>query len=100
VSDLAAAHVDALNYLRKGGASATLNCGYGHGLSVREIINTVERLHGKPIVVEESPRRAGDPPSLIAVAERVRMTLGWEPRHDDIAPLVQTSLDCETNRRC
>ena len=99
VSDLAAAHVDALNYLRKGGASATLNCGYGHGLSVREIINTVERLHGKPIVVEESPRRAGDPPSLIAVAERVRMTLGREPPHDDIEPRVKTPTDCEKNRR-
>lgn len=99
VSDLAAAHVDALNYLIKGGASTTLNCGYGRGLSVREIINTVERLHGEPIAVEESPRRAGDPPSLIAVADRVRTTLAWEPEYDNIETIVKTSLDWEKNRQ-
>lgn len=98
VSDLAAAHVDALNYLRSGGDSTTLNCGYGRGLSVREIINTVERLHGSSILVEESPRRAGDPPSLIAVAERVRKVLSWEPQYDDIETIVKTSLEWEKNR--
>ncbi len=98
VSDLAAAHVDALNYLKAEGESATLNCGYGRGLSVREIIDTVERLHGSPIAVEESPRRAGDPPSLIAVAERVREILSWIPKHNDIETIVKTSLDWEKNR--
>ena len=98
VTDLAAAHVDALNYLRAGGDSATLNCGYGRGLSVREIINTVEKLHGSPLTVEESPRRAGDPPSLIAVANRIRETLGWKPKYDDIDTIVKTSLDWERNR--
>ena len=99
VTDLAAAHVDALNYLRSGGASATLNCGYGKGLSVRQIIDTVERLHGSALNVEESPRRAGDPPSLIAVAGKIRDTLNWAPRYDDIETIVQTSLDWEKSRR-
>ena len=98
VTDLAAAHVDALSYLRNGGESATLNCGYGRGLSVREIIDTVEKLHGSALKVEESPRRAGDPPSLIAVADRIRETLNWSPRYDDIETIVQTSLDWEKNR--
>ena len=99
VSDLAAAHVDALNYLREGCESATLNCGYGRGLSVREIIQTVEKLHGAPLAVEESPRRAGDPPSLIAVADRIRKTLPWQPQYDDIETIVKTSLDWERNRK-
>lgn len=98
VSDLAAAHVDALNYLRAGGPSITLNCGYGRGLSVRDIINTVESLHGSQLTVEESPRRAGDPPSLIAVADQIRKTLGWKPQYDDIVKIVQTSLEWEKNR--
>ena len=98
VTDLAAAHVDALAYLRNGGESATLNCGYGRGLSVREIISTVEELHGSSLNVEESPRRAGDPPSLIAVAKRVRETLGWQPKYDDIETIVRTSLEWEKNR--
>lgn len=99
VSDLAAAHVDALNYLKAEGESVTLNCGYGRGLSVREIISTVERLHGSSLVVEESPRRAGDPPSLIAVADRVRKILRWEPEFDDIDTIVGTSLAWERNRK-
>ena len=98
VTDLAAAHVDALTYLQNGGESTTLNCGYGRGLSVREIIDTVEKLHGSPLNVEESPRRAGDPPSLIAVADKVRDTLNWAPRYDDIETIVSTSLNWEKNR--
>lgn len=99
VSDLATAHVDALKYLQQDGASTTLNCGYGRGLSVREIIETVEKHHGAKLVVEESPRRAGDPPSLIAVANRIRSTLNWQPQYDDIDKIVQTSLAWESNKR-
>ncbi|MGH8189417.1 MAG: UDP-glucose 4-epimerase GalE, partial [Steroidobacteraceae bacterium] len=77
VEDLAAAHVSALDYLRKGGTSTTLNCGYGHGYSVREVIAMVDQLNGKPLKTVDEPRRAGDPPSLIAKAERVRQLLGW-----------------------
>jgi len=95
VEDLADAHVRALAYLRKGGASTTLNCGYGHGYSVRDVIRAVEHANGAPIAVVEEPRRAGDPPTLIAVADRVRDVLGWTPRHDDLDTIARTSLNWE-----
>jgi UDP-glucose 4-epimerase len=95
VDDLADAHVKALDYLRDGGESITLNCGYGHGYSVREVIDAVNRVNGAPIKVKEEARRAGDPPALIARADRIRRVLGWEPRYDDIDFIVKTSLDWE-----
>jgi len=95
VEDLATAHLDALTYLNDGGASVTLNCGYGHGYSVREVIQSVERVGARPIVVKEEPRRAGDPPILIAKADRVRSTLGWKPRLDDLDTIVRTALEWE-----
>ena len=94
VSDLAAAHVDALHYLNRGGASVTLNCGYGHGYSVREVLDTVRRVGG-PFTIIESPRRAGDPPSLTARAERVKQVLGWQPRYDRLDTIVETSMAWE-----
>jgi UDP-glucose 4-epimerase len=95
VDDLADAHVKALDYLHDGGESITLNCGYGHGYSVREVIDAVNRVNGTPIKVKEEARRAGDPPALIARADRIRRVLGWEPRYDDIDFIVKTSLDWE-----
>ena len=95
VEDLATAHIDALRYLRDGGKSITLNCGYGHGYSVREVLAAVENAAGKPLIVSEEPRRAGDPPELIAVADKIRRVLGWQPRHDDLDQIVQTSLAWE-----
>lgn len=95
VEDLASAHLRALDYLREGGASTTLNCGYGHGFSVREVLRMVEQVSGKPLVVEESPRRAGDPPSLVAQAARIRSVLGWNPRLDDLETIVRTQLEWE-----
>jgi len=95
VTDLAHAHLDALEYLRKGGTSTTLNVGYGHGYSVREVLEAVQRVDGKPLQITEQPRRAGDPPSLVAHAERVREVLGWTPRHDDLDFIVKTSLEWE-----
>jgi len=95
VSDLAAAHINALDYLRGGGASTTLNCGYGHGYSVREVIASVERLARSRLTVKEEPRRDGDPPSLIARAEKIRRTLDWAPRLDNLDTIVKTSLDWE-----
>jgi len=95
VEDLASAHLRALDYLREGGASTTLNCGYGHGFSVREVLRMVEKVSGKPLAVEESPRRAGDPPSLVAQAERIRAVLGWSPRLDDLETIVRTQLEWE-----
>ena len=95
VADLADAHIRALDYLRGGGKSVTLNCGYGHGYSVREVLDTVARVNGSPLTIREEPRRAGDPPMLVARADRVRELLQWEPRHDDLDFIVRTSLDWE-----
>jgi UDP-glucose 4-epimerase len=95
VSDLADAHIRALEYLRNGGESVTLNCGYGHGYSVREVIDTVNRVNGRPIAVEEMPRRAGDPPQLVAAVGKIHETFAWTPRFDDLEVIVRTSLDWE-----
>ena len=95
VEDLARAHVDALTYLRNGGESTTLNCGYGHGYSVREVLDAVARAAGEPLDISEEPRRAGDPPELVAVAEQIRETLGWQPQLDDLDRIVETSLAWE-----
>ena len=95
VTDLAQAHLDALAYLRKGGESTTLNCGYGHGYSVREVLDMVEKVSGSPLNITEEPRRAGDPPDLVSHAVRIRDTLGWEPKYDDLEFIVKTALDWE-----
>ncbi len=95
VEDLAAAHLRALDYLRAGGTSRTLNCGYGHGYSVREVIAMVDRLHGQPIRTVEGPRRAGDPPTLVARAEQIRQVLGWSPRFDNLESIVASQLAWE-----
>jgi UDP-glucose 4-epimerase len=95
VDDLATAHLDALRWLRTGGASQVLNCGYGHGYSVREVVQAFERVTGRPLPVREAERRAGDPPSLVADASRIRELLGWTPRLDDLDQIVATSLAWE-----
>jgi UDP-glucose 4-epimerase len=95
VEDLAAAHILALNYLERGGESQTLNCGYGHGYSVREVLDTVQKVSGVKLNVREEPRRAGDPPVLIAKAERIRGVLNWQPKHDDLEFIVKTALAWE-----
>ena len=95
VEDLADAHLKALEYLRKGGVSTTLNCGYGHGYSVKEVIDAVERVGGHKIKVEEVARRAGDPPSLVAKSDKARTVLNWTPRFDDLDLIVKTSLEWE-----
>jgi UDP-glucose 4-epimerase len=95
VEDLAAAHLDALRYLRGDGKSVTLNVGYGHGYSVREVLRMVETVGGKPLVIREEARRAGDPAYLVARADRIRAELGWRPRYDDLAAIVSHSLAWE-----
>jgi UDP-glucose 4-epimerase len=95
VSDLVAAHVLALSYLREGGSSTVMNCGYGHGASVREVIASVERVTGRPLPAKESPRRAGDPPWLVADARKIKQVLGWTPAHDDLDEIVRTALAWE-----
>jgi len=95
VEDLASAHLAALAYLRAGGESTTLNCGYGHGYSVRDVLRAVERVGGKALNITEQARRAGDPPELVAVADRVRDVLRWQPQFDDLDTIVRTSLQWE-----
>ena len=95
VEDLAAAHLNALQFLRGGGKSTTLNVGYGHGYSVREVLRMVESVGGKPLVIREEARRAGDPAYLVARAERIRAELGWRPRHDDLKAIVSSALAWE-----
>jgi UDP-glucose 4-epimerase len=95
VTDLADAHIQALEHLRRGGESTLLNCGYGHGYSVREVIDAVNEVHGAPIAVEERPRRAGDPPELVAEVRRIHETLDWKPRFDNLHEIVRTALAWE-----
>jgi UDP-glucose 4-epimerase len=95
VEDLATAHLNSLDYLRGGGESLVANVGYGHGYSVREVLSSVEKIAGIKLVVREEPRRAGDPPSLVAKCDKVRQLLKWQPRLDDIDTIVRTSLDWE-----
>jgi UDP-glucose 4-epimerase len=95
VDDLARAHFDALTYLRGGGESVVLNCGYGRGYSVRDVLRAVERANGGPIPVVDAPRRAGDVPLLIADATKIRRVLGWVPRYDDIDVIIGSALAWE-----
>ncbi|BEH09776.1 MULTISPECIES: UDP-glucose 4-epimerase GalE [Geobacter] len=88
VEDLASAHLAALSYLEKGGESTRINVGYGSGSSVRDVIDMVRRVSGVPFPAEEAPRRPGDPPSLVARADRARTLLGWTPRYDDLETIV------------
>jgi UDP-glucose 4-epimerase len=95
VEDLARAHLDALDHLRRGGASTTLNVGYGHGYSVREVLAAVERESGKPLTLREGPRRAGDPPELVSEASAIRRVLGWQPQRDDLDLIVRSAIEWE-----
>ena len=95
VSDLAQAHRAALSYLRQGGVSTTLNCGYGRGYSVREVIDTVRKVSGVDFRVDLSPRRPGDPTQIVASSDRARAVLGWKPARDDLATIVQHALGWE-----
>ena len=95
VCDLVRAHSDALAYLRQGGGSTTLNCGYGRGFSVREVIDTVKRVSGVDIRVETTARRAGDPAQIVANSDRIRALLGWRPQFDDLATIARHALEWE-----
>jgi UDP-glucose 4-epimerase len=95
VSDLVGAHLRALRYLRSGSPSLTLNCGYGHGFSVLEVIDMVKRVSGVDFKVEHAARRDGDPACIIAANERVRAALGWQPHFDDLSLIVTHTLAWE-----
>jgi UDP-glucose 4-epimerase len=95
VSDLAQAHLAALERLRRKGGTITLNCGYGRGYSVYEVVEAFRRVSGKPMEYEVGPRRAGDPAQLIADNAAIRTVLDWRPRYDDLDFIVETALDWE-----
>ena len=95
VSDLVEAHRAALDYLRQGGPSTTLNCGYGRGYSVLETIEAVRRASGRNFAVQYAPRRDGDIVTMIADTSRIRATLNWTPRYDDLATIAQHALAWE-----
>lgn len=98
VTDLASAHVKALQYLEAGGKSEILNCGYGHGYSVKEVIARVKEVTGVNFTVVESPRREGDPASLTAKADRIQNVLGWKPQYDDLNVIIKTAYNWEKTR--
>jgi UDP-glucose 4-epimerase len=95
VEDLAGAHLASLDHLRRDGASAVLNCGYGHGYSVRQVLDSVQRVAGRRLTIHEEARREGDPAILVAKADRIRALLGWTPKLDDLDTIVRTSLTWE-----
>ena len=102
VTDLIDAHLAALAYLRDGGASLICNCGYGHGQTVKEVVDVVKRVSGVDFKVVLSPRRAGDPAALVAKADRAKSALGWKPSRDNLDEIVRQALDWERrlhNRR-
>lgn len=91
ISDLARAHLDALVYLEAGGASQIFNCGYGHGFSVRQVIDAVRTVTGIDLLVEDTDRRGGDPAELVAGSDRIRSHLNWQPQHDDLEFIIRTA---------
>jgi UDP-glucose 4-epimerase len=95
VSDLVRAHFDALAHLRRGGASDTFNCGYGHGYSVLDVIGAVKRASGRDFTVRLSARRPGDPAAIVADARRIRAQLNWTPQFDNLDLIVAHALAWE-----
>jgi UDP-glucose 4-epimerase len=95
VDDLAQAHLDALKYLRENDKSQILNCGYGHGFSVKEVITEVEKYTGIKLKVDIGPRRAGDAIKLISKAEKIREILNWSPQFDNLSYIVKTAIEWE-----
>ena len=91
VDDLAAAHLLALNHLIATGRTGVMNCGYGHGYSVREVVDVAKKVTGIDFPVEETGRRAGDPPALVADSGLLRRLTGWQPRHDDLEFIIRTA---------
>ncbi|HEY5080427.1 MAG TPA: UDP-glucose 4-epimerase GalE [Bauldia sp.] len=95
VSDLVAAHSEALRHLRAGGRSLVANCGYGRGYSVLEVIDTVRRVSGRDFKVVAGPRRPGDPTAIVADNALITAEFGWKPRYDDLAGIVGNALSWE-----
>ncbi|GAB6077179.1 UDP-glucose 4-epimerase GalE [Desulfurobacterium crinifex] len=99
VDDLAEAHILALEYLLGGGNSEVLNCGYGCGFSVREVIDTAKKVTGIDFKVEETERRLGDPAILVADSSKVKDVLSWKPKFDDLEYIIRTAWNWEKSRK-
>jgi UDP-glucose 4-epimerase len=99
VSDLVAAHLQALSHLTNGGESLVVNCAYGHGYSISEVIETVRKVLGRSVDARLAPRRVGDPAAIMADSTRIRSKLGWEPRLDD-RPLIVEHTPCSGKPCC
>jgi UDP-glucose 4-epimerase len=95
VTDLIAAHALLLKHLRAGGESTTINCAYGQGYSVRQVVETVRQVSGIPLRADEGPRRPGDPASVTATGQKARELLGWVPQHDDLTEIVESAYAWE-----
>lgn len=95
VSDLADAHAALLNHMRSHEESFTFNCGYGRGYSVREVIDVVKKVSGVDFAVREEPRRAGDPPAIVAAVDKIHATLDWTPQHENLEEIVSHAYDWE-----
>lgn len=98
VADVANAHLGALRHLEHGGASLTLNCGYGRGFSIREVIDAFETVLGYPLATQPGPRRPGDAAAVVADAHQIRTQLGWYPIYEDLTAMVRSALDWERSR--
>jgi UDP-glucose 4-epimerase len=99
IEDLADAHLLALNYLLDNGRSDFFNCGYGHGYSVKEVINTVKKVTGMNFAVQDADRRAGDPPVLVADSSKLKTQLLWKPRHDSLEYIIKTAWEWEKKQK-
>ncbi|WP_297455326.1 UDP-glucose 4-epimerase GalE [Persephonella sp.] len=99
VEDLANAHIVALEYLLNGGESDVFNCGYGHGYSVREVVETAKKVTGIDFPVEETDRRPGDPAVLVADNSKLVNKLDWKPKYDDIEYIIKTAWNWEINKK-
>lgn len=95
VTDLVAAHADLLNYLRAGGDSTVVNCGYGRGLSVREVADAVREASGSAFPTRETARRPGDPAAIVADSSKLRRLVGWTPHHDSLQTIVASAWEWE-----
>lgn len=99
VDDLAEAHLLALDYLMKVGESDVFNVGYGHGYSVKEVVETAKKVTGIDFPVEETGRREGDPAVLVADSSKLKKKLSWKPKYDDLEYIVKTAWNWELNKK-